>query len=610
VGAAPDKRTGLTRRARLPVAAAVAWVIILGTIAVVTSPYFTDLDRYGGHDWDSVTFFRYFTVQSIKRFHQFPFWDPYACGGHDAWGYIDSDTTVVSPWLPLYLFADLRLALRIETAGMALISALGVWTLAGRFTRSAGARCFACVVWAINGRWAGEIGVGHTWHLYYAWMPWVLYFYDRAQGFAEPPWRAGWWKGAAAAGAFVALMVYNGGLYPLPHTAVMLAFYGIYMAVRSRSLQPLAAGAVTVAVGFGLSAPRLLAIADQMRRAPRIIESNETMDLGSFVQMLTGTSQFDGGRPTLPLQWGWHEWGIYVGWGALVLLFYAFAVRGPREGALKWLGALLVALAFGNFHEYAPWNQLHNLPMFRSLHVPSRWAYPAVLALGLVAASGLGRWVERARQWRVVADLALLGVVLYIARDIASVSREALTHSFWMELHPTPAGEFRTQTQPDSLRYSVSDWSQPALPAAMANVGIVECYAVGTLNAFAKDETGHRPPIGALGTDQPGYRGEVFVAEGPGHASFARWTPNELTVNVDGAREGDTLIVNTNYDAGWRADGAPVLDVGHRVGVRLHGGHETIFLKFRSRTLWIGLALAALTIGALEVARRRSRAVA
>src|SRR5882672_7785900 len=138
-------------------------------IGLVTSPIWKDTSLWGGHDWDSCTAFRYLVVKSLKSYHQFPFWNPYGGGGYTAWGYVESDTNVVSPWLPFYLLLDLRRALRVEVTGMALFSAVGTWFLAGRFTSSVAGRVFACALFVVNGRWALQATSGHSWHWYFAW---------------------------------------------------------------------------------------------------------------------------------------------------------------------------------------------------------------------------------------------------------------------------------------------------------------------------------------------------------------------------------------------------------------------------------------------------------
>src|SRR5579859_4030286 len=93
-----------------------AWGIVLGTIAIVVGPVFHDIHSLGTHDWDQMASHRYLLYKSVHSYGQFPFWNPYGCGGHPSWAGIESGTTIVSPWLPFYLFAPLPIALKVEIA--------------------------------------------------------------------------------------------------------------------------------------------------------------------------------------------------------------------------------------------------------------------------------------------------------------------------------------------------------------------------------------------------------------------------------------------------------------------------------------------------------------
>src|SRR5690606_19347013 len=102
---------------------------------------------------------------------------------------------------------DLRVALRIEVLGMALIAAAGAWLWSGRFTRSAALRTLSAVLFAVNGRFALQAATGHAWHLYYGWMPWVLWSFDRALALQG----TGRLREIGLCAALLAMMVYNGG---------------------------------------------------------------------------------------------------------------------------------------------------------------------------------------------------------------------------------------------------------------------------------------------------------------------------------------------------------------------------------------------------------------
>ena len=115
-----------------------AWCLLLAAFFTMLGPMLADFSTYGFHDWDAHSAYRYITALSLKRYGEGPWWHPWLCGGVPAWGYVEGATNLVSPYLPFYLFADLRTALRLEVVGDGLLGLAGAYLLAQRFTRSAG----------------------------------------------------------------------------------------------------------------------------------------------------------------------------------------------------------------------------------------------------------------------------------------------------------------------------------------------------------------------------------------------------------------------------------------------------------------------------------------
>ena len=70
-------------------------------------------------------------------------------------------------------------------------------------------------------------------------------------------------------GMIMALMIYMGGIYPAPHTALTLGVYALVVSVLYRSIQPLIALAVVGTTAFGFAAPKLLPIFDTMAPAAK-----------------------------------------------------------------------------------------------------------------------------------------------------------------------------------------------------------------------------------------------------------------------------------------------------------------------------------------------------
>lgn len=586
-------------------AALLAVAAMATTIGVVLGPWFRDTRTFGFHDWDVQASHRYLVLLSLFRYHEFPSWNPFACGGFPAWGYVEADTIVVSPFLPAYLVLPLALALRVEVLGMAAIGAAGAYAAASRFTRSHAARALTAVVWAVNGRWALQTASGHTWHLAYAWLPWCLFFFERARGGAlgdvaersKAP-ESQRILDFALGSACIAMLVYSGGIYPLPHTVLVLGVYALLLAVLERSARPIVVLGLIGLLGVGLAAPKLLPLIDGFGKAPRLIESTETMDLGALWTMLTSRDQAFSSRPARVTPYGWHEWGIYVGVaGAAVLVLGVVFVQGRRESALKGLGVLLVALGFGAFHSDAPWTLLHRFsPIFRSQHVPSRFLYPAILILGLVAAAGIGRAISKRARAAPWLDAAAAVLVLALGVDIGLVARKPMEQAMWMVPPDSiPQGRpFHFEAEPP-FQYKKRDWAGPMYLAMLGNTGVINCYGA--------------PPFdrkGAIATKDARYKGEVHV-EGGGTAKLVTWSPNHVVIDVDGATLSSLLVYNMNFDEGWSADTGPAEPFENAVATRPKTGSSRVTLSYRPPYLRAGLLVCAATLAGLGLLYRRAR---
>jgi hypothetical protein len=356
-------------------------------------------------------------------------------------------------------------------------------------------------------------------------------------------------------------------------------------------------------------------VLEVVRRFPRLVESTETMDLRAFVTMLTSRDQGFGSRPAPVSPYGWHEWGIYIGWAAFLALFAGVALaRSPRERSLKAVGLLLVILGFGAFHEYAPWTLLHEAPIFKSQHVPSRWLYPATLFLGLVFASMLERGLRRLGGGRRVAELLLLACAAFVAWDVANVARLPMLQMFGahMPKNAMQTDEFHTEAHVgDPYQYDGISYGQATLPSEIANVGQVECMIFPGFNIWMKDAKGVIKGQGAKGRGDPAYRGEAYTASGKGKAQLVRFTPNVMTVHVDDGTPGDQVVLNQNWDPGWRIDGKQAENYRDAVAASIARPNQTFVFRYRPSLWWPSLAIFVLTAGLIVFAyverRRRSR---
>jgi hypothetical protein len=599
-----------------------AALVVLATVAFVLRPLALHPHGYGGHEWDAAESQRYLVWKTLSRFHEFPFWNPYACGGHPAWGAPQGDTVVASPWLPAYLLLSLPVAMRVEIVGSAVLAAVGAWLLASRFTSSPAARAFVAVLFAASGRWALEVAWGSSWYLAYAWTPWALLFFDRAMG-TRPTLGPPRLRDAVGAGACLAMMVYAGGVYPLPQTAAVMCAYAVLVAIGTRSARPLAVLGLSAAFAFGLSAPKLLPSLEVVGHYARAVDSPGALSPTQVMQILTNREQpLSASHAGVPSQY-WHWVGMYVGWPALVILGGgAVAAWGVRGRPLAAIGLAMGALGLGSFSPYSPWGLVHDLPVFRWLSEGYSWLYPALLVLSCVAVEAVDRAMERAGGARAFLEIAgLLGVV-WMAHDVGAVARLP-----WLEAMQEPGPQNADTTGPFRIEQKLpkaldtddhGDRTPRTLPAEAANIGTIECTTFAGLSNYPglAEPAGYegRPSgLGARGAGETDYRGEVYLTEGGGTATVVGWSPNAAEVRVAGARPGALAVLNQNWDPGWKVDGEPALDQRSTVAARITAPNQTLHFRYRPRTWWVGIAIFAATVlgllGTRWVRRAQRRAL-
>jgi hypothetical protein len=274
------------------------------------------------------------------------------------------------------------------------------------------------------------------------------------------------------------------------------------------------------------------------------------------------------------------------------------------------MGAALLLLALGSFHPYAPWSLLHRLPVFRSQHVPMRWLYPALLPFLCLAASSGESLLRRAWRGRLVIEGVLVLGVAWMAYDIGAIARLPLVSAFSVArpIVPELVADFHTERRlPEALDYHARSAWPLSLPAEMINMGTIACNTFPGLAQSRRDDHDHAPGLGARGSADPDYLGEVYVADGHGTARVVRWTPNEVDVRVDGAAPGAFVVLNQNWDPGWRADGEPALDYADTVAAPVTSPDPIVHFAYRPRTWAASLVALGLTLGAMVAARQWSR---
>ena len=497
---------------------------------------------------------------AIMRYGELPLWNPHHCGGVFLFG--DPQAQIYSPLFWLLLPVGTTTGLKLFLVLHASIGFAGMFVYARR-TLHVGptAALFASVCWAGCGFFAWRGSGGHAAFLPFYFTPWLLMAWRRT---------ASDLRFAAVVAAWMGLVLLEGGVYPFPFFCILLAFDGLIRIVPiRRTWNVVRAGLVTVPLIVAAAGFRLVPIIDTMRRYPRPTTGGDRLRLDEVIAMLT-SREYDYAFPEH--EYVWAEYGTFIGSVAAVILVLGVVPAWSRHRSLHVGAGLFGWLMMGSVTEWSPWPLLHELPMFDSLRVPSRFVvffmFYAVL-LGAVGLDRVDRLISKFRPLR----LSFAAVPLLVAAQIGWGNAAVIDR--WRG-EPIPemaaAGHHYLLPWSEYGRYA----QFPAL-----NVSNTGCYTGMTFRQARGLWVGPAPQARVEGRS-----GEILSA--------AR-TSNTMTAEATMTEAGHVTF-NQTWAEGWRSSvGSLTKDrLGRIVVVLGPGEQQHLRLWYEPPTLSTALALGVL----------------
>jgi hypothetical protein len=568
--------TFLADRSEPSAAPSLARVLVASLLAatLMWSPAFSSLAATGFNDWPYFHHLWEAGYASVTRYGEWPLWDPTQCGGVTLFGNPQSPYFSPLYWLALPLGPTLASKVFVvlhATVGFASM----YWLARVDHGISAAGATLASLAWGASGFFAGHVATGHAAFLPFCFAPLVLLLWRRAVGDARyAVWLA----------CVLALVLYEGGVYPFPYFALLFAFAAAASVFASRELGPtLRAAALTLLLTALLGAIRLLPIVDELARQPRTMASVDGVRPLEVLSMLTlRYLPFDARTwGTSAHRYDWVEYGAYVGYGVLALGVLGFvACARRRRYAIVAGAAIFFALTLGDHGDASPWSLLHRLPIYDSLRVPSRFAVLFTLFVALAAGMGLDLLLRRLPRGRaLVAWLVVLGIGV----DLAVVHRPVIDR--WHD----PA----IRSAPVALRFHYAEGLSygrdfPSLPRL--NLGTIECYEAMQI-------------VVAPGLWQ-GDVAQARIADGRGEVHAWGRTTTRVWADVTLA-EPARVLFNQNHAPGWQSDHGAVVAERGQLAIDVPAGKQRIEIVYRPPTLWPGIGAFALGVILCVVVLRR-----
>jgi hypothetical protein len=559
------------KRSRRAIAAAA-----LLAMGAFWAPAFLHWTRSGSGDWAWFHHMWEAGRVAITRFHEVPFWDPYHCGGASLWG--NPQAQVFSPTYLLFgIPFGTTLGHKLFVLQHALCGWIGMYLVARRLvSMSVGAAVFAATTWCASGFFAWHGSGGHATFLAFYYGPLILL-----------AWRAAArdLRYAAVVAALMVLCIAEGAQYAFPFFVVWLGLDLLIRLFDRQSWKRLVAGAaVTAALVGTLGAFRVIPVLRAVTDNPRPVVDTDFLRPSEILYMLTRRTWSSWYFPGHV--WVWPEYGAFVGWTVLALFVVglvavvaSLARRRTEEVAApaaprRELIALLIGLVFffllteGNASALHPWPLLQKLPIYRSIHLPSRWRVMLLYHLALLAGLGLDALVALSaraaaklrKPWPGLRWAAPALVAAFAIGDIYAVN--------WVIVNRwdgPPIGQ--RIAEPRFYLVQGRNYIADFANYPSENVGTERCYDPVPWKVSRFLRLGRVP------------QATVSPADG----AVLDWGRTSSTVWADVRLRGPALLTfNQNFAPGWKSEPAPVIDDRGLLAVRVPAAFQgRITARFR-----------------------------
>ena len=596
-------RDSKSRKRRAACAAALVSVLLA---FAATWPVLRRLDRWGRGDWDQHFFYQAVPRRTLMEYGQWPLWNPWYCGGMVMLA--NPQSRFLSPTFALVLVfgtvAGVKLEIMVHYAlclagGMFLCRTLGLSALGSLMGAAAYGLCTM---------FAKGLSEGMTWLMACAYVPWALAFFVRSLAAPRLSAAIGW--ASLCAVAWV-LMFFNGGAYPLAWAAFALGAYAVCetgervvrRAGRSSAARPLCLFVLVALLALALGGVKFVPSIAYMQAHPRRLSDRSGYGLGtllsSFAARPEGVHASQGAVANFwrCATWTPEENAAYIGVIPLALAALGLVASGRRHWKLAVVLGLLLWASLGSVCPVSLWAALRECPVFASMRVAQRARLLGVLLLAVFAGYGV-QCVARRGRWGMVLAA---GLVAATVGDLVGVNGRIFSQAFVVS--PAKAMERLRFVQisklddVDASRYV--DNIEPLARGTLSMLYPAFLCNVGTIDALESAATRRRP----IPSNREGYRGEAFVVGAQGWARLLRWSPNRVVVEAELAAPGQ-LVLNQNYDRGWRAAGAAsgAQWVNGFVGCDVGAGRAVVTFAYRPVSAALGAWLSLCTFAALAFA--------
>ena len=572
-------------------------LLIFSIVSLIYSfPIFENISYWGQMDWDQFTFWNAVSRETILRYHQFPLWNPYANGGTILLAHPHS--SFLSPFYLFILALGPIMGLKVQIVVYLTMGLLGMFLLARYFELSQSACYLTAFVFMLNSLYALHLSEGHACWMPMSLIPWVFMFYLKS---LDMP------RHAFGSIIFLGWILLAGGVDVVLVLAVILILFAAFKSIQAKQIFPLRMLAMIFGGAFLLCAVKLLPMLEFLYHHPRVTdESTGTGFLALYKMLLSREQAFPHieswvRAQDMGLKYGWHEYGCYIGIIPLLLGCLGAAVSYKKQWPLILTGVTSLIIAMGSASPLNLWKVLHSLPVYDSMHAPSRFMLGFVFTAAIFAGIGL-TFLEKCVSKSAVLNvagwrIAALAITLLIFVDLWLVNSPIFKNAFIVP--PLTIERYSSFGQRyDKINLHGTKLSHSSMyPVFLSHSGILEAYEIVQVKQG-----------GVRISSDFDYRGEAYLLKSGGKILIEDFSPNRITLDAD-VKKQDILVINQNFDQGWRIKQNGVVmqvqPVDGLLAVPVTPGHHKLVAYYLPLSFLIGLCVSlAFIFGAAILSAR------
>lgn len=560
-----------------------ASLLVIGITPLVLLPIWFSYGDLGISDWDYYLSMHTNVRNTITKFHQFPLWNPYTCGGTSALG--DPEFPALSPLFLLELLfgtvAGLKLSIFVSTA----VGALGMLHVARKLRIGVVGALVASLGMAFGTVNLLEIVEGHQNILAAMYIPWVLFFWYVAYT-SENRRRT---LATIMVAVLLALMFFQGGIYLLMYMAGVFLILPLFVTNKRNAVLITCMAGV---LALSLASVKLIPVALWIQEFQDTAYASSTFTLANLDDIFLGRILY-GAENVIPNQGGgWHEYGAYIGPVILVLALLGFVTHRKNKIAQALLISAVLATGISSMGPYLKpvFDQLSFIPRSNV----SRIILFAVIPLSFLAGYGIESMQKKSRITRIFALILL---------TLASVDIMSLAYPLASQAFVLPHVLNKITPAPYPIAYSPYEYK-----TRHEGVDYTRAYDA-TLQGYGNmtycSVLGPQPAVEII-TDE-GNKGILSFSDDK-EATFEieSWTPNKAVFRTHTTQK-TSAILNANYAKGWYVNGKPAKEIRNRPGVDMETGNMVLEFSYIPSGMYAGIGITVVTIIAIVVILLRTR---